>query len=133
MPRSVTCVTAIAAVLRDGPYNQNDHDYSRSNAYSDGYEQDKGQGGYEMSHRPGYHNVGGYSGYVNVNGLKGQRSSDARAQLSQRGFVQKDDIEPRGGGHIRTFCRAASEQCIVVHTRDCYVYSIDSARQRNCR
>jgi hypothetical protein len=118
---------------RDGIYNQSYHNYSRSTAYSDGYEQGVRQRGYETSYRPGYHYSGGYSGYVDVNDLVGKRSTDARTELGARGFVQREEIEPDRGGHIRTFWRAASEQCIVVHTRDSYVRSIDTARKRNCR
>lgn len=118
---------------RDGLYNQSYHNYSRSNGYTDGYEQGVRQRGYETSYRSGYHYGGGYSAYINVTDLVGKRSADARSELGARGFVERNEIAPGGGGHIRTFWRAASEQCIVLHTRDSYVYSIDTARKRNCR
>ncbi len=118
---------------RDGLYGQSYHNYNRTDAYSDGYGQGTQQRGYETSYRPGYHYGGGYSGFVNVNDLVGRPTADVRSQLASRGFVLKDDIAPGGGGHIRTYWRSASEQCIVVHSRNNSVFSIDTARKRNCR
>lgn len=115
----------------DGLYNYPYHNYSRSDYYSQGFEAGVRQRNYNGSYRDPY-NGGGYGSYVNVNDLVGQSSSDARAQLSSRGFslIETDD---RYDGKYRTYWRASSEQCIVLHTRDSYVRSIDSVRKRNCR
>ncbi|MFN3747496.1 MAG: hypothetical protein ACK4SJ_02300 [Sphingorhabdus sp.] len=115
----------------DGLYNYPYHNYSRSDYYSQGFEAGVRQRNYNGSYRDPYYG-GGYGSYVNVNDLVGRSSSDARAQLSSRGFslIETDD---RYDGKYRTYWRASSEQCIVLHTRDSYVRSIDSVRKRNCR
>lgn len=118
---------------RDGLYNQSYHNYGRSDGYSHGYEQGVRQRGHETSYRPGYFPGGGYSAYVPVNDLVGRSTSGVRSDLSGRGFVLRDDLSPGGEGHVRTYWREASEQCIVVHSRGGTVMSIDSARKRNCR
>ena len=118
---------------RDGLYNQSYHNYGRSDAYSHGYDQGARQRGHETSYRPGYWQGGGYSGFVPVNDLIGRSTSSVRSDLVSRGFVLRDDYSPGGEGHVRTWWREASEQCIVVHSRNGSVHSIDSARKRNCR
>lgn len=119
--------------FRDGLYNQSYHNYDRSDGYSHGYEQGVRQRGHETSYRPGYYQGGGYSAFVSVNDLVGRSTSGARSDLESRGFVLRDDLSPGGEGHVRTYWREASEQCIVVHSRSGTVLSIDSARKRNCR
>ena len=115
----------------DGLYNYPYHNYSRSDYYSQGFEAGVRQRNHNGSYRDPYYG-GGYGSYVNVNDLVGRSSSDARSELSSRGFslIETDD---RYDGKYRTYWRAASEQCIVLHTRDSYVRSIDSVRKRNCR
>lgn len=118
---------------RDGLYNQSYHNYNRSDAYSHGFEKGVRQRGYETSYRPGYGYGGGYGGYVNVNDLVGQSKGYANSSLSQRGFVMRDSDKTDYNGRYTTWWRAASEQCITVNTRDGYVYTVQTARKRNCR
>ena len=116
----------------DGLHNYAYHNYSRSDQYSNGFEAGVRQRGHNGYYRDNNYHGGGYGGFVNVYDLVGRGSSDARSQLSSRGFslIETDD---RYDGKYRTYWRAASEQCIVLHTRDSYVRSIDSVRKRNCR
>lgn len=118
---------------RDGLYNQSYHNYDRSDAYSSGFEQGVRQRSHETSYRPGYSYGGGYGGYVNVNDLVGQSKGYANSSLSQRGFVMRDSDKTDYNGRYTTWWRAASEQCITVNTRDGYVYTVQTARPRNCR
>lgn len=118
---------------RDGLYNQSYHNYDRSDAYSSGFEQGVRQRSHETSYRPGYSYGGGYGGYVNVNDLIGQSKGSANSSLSQRGFVIRDTDKTDYNGKYTTWWRSSSEQCITVNTRDGYVYTIQTARPRNCR
>ena len=70
---------------------------------------------------------------MNVNDLVGQSKGSANSSLSQRGFVMRDSDKTDYNGRYTTWWRSSSEQCITVNTRDGYVYTIQTARPRNCR
>ena len=116
---------------RDGLYNQAYHNYDRSNSYSDGYAAGVRQRGHETGYRSGSYNSGGYGGFVYVNDLQGQSRDSARSQLASRGFVVRDDKRTEDGRYA-TFWREASRQCIVLHTRNGYVESVESVAKRTC-
>ncbi len=120
---------------RDGLYNQAYHNYSRSDAYSQGYAAGVQQRNHNTSYRPGYGGGGGYRGHVNVNNLVGQLNVAATRTLTGRyGFVLKDKYSAgNGDGHYSIYWRKPSKQCISVHTRSGTVRDISSMRKRNCR
>lgn len=115
---------------RDGLYGQAYHNYSRSDAYSNGY--DSGVREHQTSYRGGYRGGGGYSAYAEFNDLNGQARDYATGQLASRGFTQLDNKRTDQGRYM-TYWRVSSKQCLVVNSRNGYIYSIESVSPRTCR
>lgn len=119
---------------RDGLYGQPYHNYNRNDAYSSGFDSGVRERAGQTSYRGGYAYGGGYSAYAEFNDLNGQEREYARSQLSSRGFVQRDYKKVDDGrGRYMTYWREASKQCLVVNSRNGYVYSIESVSARTCR
>ncbi|MFY7744408.1 MAG: hypothetical protein ACOVQY_03230 [Erythrobacter sp.] len=117
---------------RDGLYNHAYHNYGRSDAYSHGFEEGVRERGHESSYRPGNHNsYGGYSGYANVNDLEGRARDNAVNQLNSRGFVLRDSKRVEDGRYM-TFWRSQSNQCVIVHSQNGYVVSVETVSARTC-
>lgn len=117
---------------RDGLYNQSYHNYSRSNAYSDGYSVGVEQRGHETSYRDNNYYGGGYSANVYVGDLNGQTRDYASGQLLSRGFMMRDD-KRTDDGRYRTYWNASSKQCLVMVSRNGYVTSLDHVSKNTCR
>jgi hypothetical protein len=117
---------------RDGLYGQAYHNYSRSDAYSNGYNSGVRERAGQTSYRGGYNQGGGYSAYAEFNDLQGQERNYATGQLSSRGFTQLDNKRTDQGRYM-TYWRAASRQCLVINSRNGYIYSIESVSARTCR
>jgi len=118
---------------RDGLYGQPYHNYSRSDAYSSGYDSGVRERANQTSYRGGYSHGGGYSAYAEFNDLQGQERNYATGQLASRGFTQLDNKRTDNNGRYMTYWRAASRQCLVVNSRNGYIYSIESVSPRTCR
>jgi hypothetical protein len=117
---------------RDGLYNHAYHNYSRTDAYSHGFEEGVRERGQESSYRPGnHHNYGGYSGYVNVNDLYGRGRDSAISEMNRRGFSVRDNKRTDEGRYI-TMWRAESNQCVILHSQNGSVVSIDTVSARTC-
>jgi len=118
---------------RDGLYNHAYHNYSRTDAYSHGFEEGVRERGQESSYRPGGHSsgYGGYSGYVNVNDVYGRPRQSAISDLIQRGFNVRDNKKTYEGRYI-TMWRAESNQCIILHSQNGSVVSVESVSARTC-
>ena len=117
---------------RDGLYGQAYHNYSRSDAYSNGYDSGVREREHQTSYRGGYRGGGGYSAYAEFNDLNGQARDYATGQLASRGFTQLDNKRTDQGRYM-TYWRASSKQCLVVNSRNGYIYSIESVSPRTCR
>jgi hypothetical protein len=117
---------------RDGLYNQPYHNYSRSDAYSNGYNSGVRERANETSYRGGNSHGGGYSDYVEFNDLQGQARNYATGQLASRGFAQLDNKKTDEGRYM-TYWRAASRQCLVLNSRNGFVVSLESVSPRTCR
>lgn len=117
---------------RDGLYGQPYHNYSRSDAYSSGYDSGVRERANQTSYRGGHSHSGGYSAFAEFNDLQGQERNYTTGQLSRRGFIQRDNKRTDSGRYM-TYWRAASNQCLVVNSRDGYIYSIESVSPRTCR
>lgn len=117
---------------RDGLYGQAYHNYSRSDAYSNGYDSGVREREHQTSYRGGYRGGGGYSAYAEFNDLNGQERNYATGQLTSRGFTQLDNKRTDQGRYM-TYWRASSKQCLVVNSRNGYIYSIESVSPRTCR
>jgi hypothetical protein len=117
---------------RDGLYNQSYHNYTRSNAYSDGYSRGTEQRGHETSYRSNNDYGGGYSAHSYVGDLRGQSRATAVSQLVSRGFVIRDNKKTDEGRYF-TFWNQNSEQCVVMTSSNGYVNSIENVSKRTCR
>jgi hypothetical protein len=117
---------------RDGLYNQSYHNYSRSNAYSDGYSKGTEQRGHETSYRSNNYYGGGYSSHSYIGDLRGQPRASAVSQLMSRGFVVRDNKKTDEGRYF-TFWNQSSEQCVVMTSSNGYVNSIENVSKRTCR
>ena len=117
---------------RDGLYNQTYHNYSRTDAYSDGYAAGVKERGQQTSYRDGYSHHAGYESYAGYADIVGRSNDTADSMLRQRGFVfiGKDSS---GSGHERTYWNSASRQCISVRTHSGSVKDAHAIRNRNCR
>ncbi|RKS91387.1 hypothetical protein DFR51_0950 [Sphingosinicella microcystinivorans] len=118
---------------RDGLYNYSYHNYSRSNAYSDGYGAGTSQRGHEAPHRDGYAYAGGYAAYNGFGDVVGRNNADADDMLRSRGFAYFGKDTSDGSGHERTYWNARTKQCISVRTRSGSVYDAHSIKKKNCR
>lgn len=117
---------------RDGLYSQPFHNYSRSDAYSNGYDSGVRERASQTSYRGGYNYGGGNSGYAEFNDLQGQERNYATGQLSSRGFMQLDN-KKTDQGRFMTYWRASSRQCLILNSQNGYVVSIESVGPRTCR
>lgn len=117
---------------RDGLYNQPYHNYSRSDAYSNGYDSGVRERASQTSYRGGNSYSGGYSAYIEFNDLQGQARNYATGQLSSRGFIQLDNKKTDTGRYM-TYWRAASRQCLILNSQNGYVVSLESVSPRTCR
>ena len=117
---------------RDGLYNQPYHNYSRSDAYSNGYDSGVRERANQTSYRGGYNYGGGYSAYVDFNDLRGQERNYATGQLASRGFLQLDNKKTDTGRYM-TYWRSQSRQCLILNSQNGYVVSIESVSPRTCR
>jgi hypothetical protein len=117
---------------RDGLYGQAYHNYSRSDAYSNGYNSGVRERSGQTHYRGGYSQSGGYSAYAEFRDLEGQERDYATGQLSRRGFTQLDNKRTDQGRYM-TYWRSTSKQCLVVNSRNGYIYSIESVSSRTCR
>ncbi len=117
---------------RDGLYNHAYHNYGRSDAYSHGFEEGVRERSQESSYRPGnQYSYGGYSGYANVNDLEGRRREDAVSEINRRGFAMRDNKKTDDGRYM-TFWRSQSNQCVILHSQNGYVISLESVSARTC-
>jgi hypothetical protein len=118
---------------RDGLYNHAYHNYGRTDAYSHGFEEGVRERGHESSYRPGGHGsgYGGYGGYVNVNDVYGRPRQSAISDLIQRGFNVRDNKKTDDGRYI-TMWRAESNQCVILHSQNGSVVSVESVSARTC-
>ncbi len=117
---------------RDGLYNQPYHNYSRSDAYSTGFESGVRERSSQTGYRGGNSYGGGYSAFAEFNDLQGQARNYATGQLSSRGFTQIDNKKTDTGRYM-TYWRAASRQCLILNSQNGYVVSIESVSARTCR
>ena len=114
----------------DGLYNGAYHNYSRSDAYSNGYEQGVQEREANLSH---HHRRGGYSPAAEFHDLNGARAAGGMSQLEARGFRQVDNFAT-GNTRYSIQWRAQSRQCVQVTIADGRFYDIrDIGQHPNCR
>jgi hypothetical protein len=118
---------------RDGLYGYAYSNYSRSDAYSRGYESGVQERDYQGSYRRGNSYRGGYAPQQIISDIAYQSADYGRAQLPQRGFTQVTDVRVPGGGHHYIYWNGQTQQCVIMDTRDGRVQNIEEVRRNICR
>ncbi len=109
---------------KDGLYNSPYHNYSRSDAYSHGYEKGVDEREANLSH---HHRRGGYAQVAQFKDLVGAQASSADGSLRSRGFNDVDAF--RSGSTLYTiWYNANTRQCLQMTVANGSVYSMDDIR-----
>lgn len=115
---------------KDGLYNAAYHNYSRSDAYSHGYEVGVDERNANLGH---HHNRGGYAQVAQYKDLQGARAAGAMDELSRRGFTQVDNFAS-GNARYSIQWRGESRQCLQAIVADGHIEDIRDIQQHpNCR
>jgi hypothetical protein len=118
---------------RDGLYNYQYSNYSRSDAYARGYESGVQERDQQSSYRRGNNYRGGYQAQQPIADIAYQSADYGRAQMPQRGFTQVTDVRIPGGGHHYIYWNGQTQQCVIMDTRDGRVQNIEEVRRNVCR
>jgi hypothetical protein len=116
---------------RDGLYHQPYHDYSRSQAYVDGYNAGQQRREAETSYRSPYAQHTGYAPYAAVNDLVGRPAGAYDGFMRQRGFVEKGGYTS-GGQAFRTWWNAGTRQCVQAVIAYDRVQAMNTVYEGNC-
>jgi hypothetical protein len=117
----------------DGLHNEPYHNYSRSDAYSDGYESGVDQRRSNTAYRDDHRWGSGYAASVNVSDLSGARAAGAEDELESRGFRSVDSFRSGGDGKGTIWWNSRTEQCLQVIVVNGHVDSIsDIGSHRRC-
>jgi hypothetical protein len=118
---------------RDGLHGEDYHNYSRSDAYSSGFQNGVEQRHRETSHRDDHHSGAGYAPSADVSDLAGVRAAGADNDLRARGFrdVGTVDTGPNSKGAI--WWNGRTRQCVQVITVEGRVDSaVDIGQHPRC-
>lgn len=114
----------------DGLYSGSYHNYSRSDAYSHGYEKGVQEREANLNH---HHRRGGYSPAASFADLTGARAAGGMSAMESRGFRQVDNFVS-GNTRYSIQWRAESRQCVQVTIADGRFYDVrDIGQHPNCR
>ncbi|MFL0357396.1 hypothetical protein ACI5KX_13060 [Erythrobacter sp. GH1-10] len=108
----------------DGLHNAPYHNYSRSDAYSHGYEKGTDERQANLRHHKGR---GGYVQTVQFNDLRNARASGGMSELEQRGFRQVDNFTS-GNTRYSIQYHPSTRQCLQVTIADGRFYDIRDIR-----
>jgi hypothetical protein len=116
---------------QDGLYNAAYHNYSRSDAYSNGYEKGVEERNANLSSR--HHGRGGYAQVAQYSDLIGSRAAGGMDELANRGFTQVDNFAT-GNTRYSIQWRKQSRQCLQVIVANGRLENItDIQTHPNCR
>lgn len=114
----------------DGLHNAPYHNYSRSDAYSHGYEKGVDEREANLRH---HKRRGGYSQTAQFNDLRGARAAGGMSELERRGFRQVDNFTS-GNTRYSIQWRSQSRQCVQVTIADGRLYDLrDIGQHPQCR
>lgn len=115
---------------KDGLYSASYHNYSKTDAYSHGYQVGVDERNANLSH---HHNKGGYAQVAQFKDLQGARAAGGMDELGRRGFTQVDNFVS-GTARYSIQWRAQSRQCLQVITADGHFEDIrDIGSHPKCR
>lgn len=106
---------------KDGLYNAAYHNYSRSDAYSHGYEKGVDEREANLRH---HSRRGGYQNVAQYKDLRGARAAGAMDEMFRRGFRQVDNFTS-GNTRYSIQHNPGTNQCIQVTIADGRFYSLD--------
>ena len=114
----------------DGLHNATYHNYSRSDAYSHGYEQGADERNANLRNHYGR---GGYRATAQYNDLRGARAAGGMSTLEQRGFRQVDNFTS-GNTRYSVQYNRDTNQCVQVTIADGHFYALNDIGQHpKCR
>jgi hypothetical protein len=114
----------------DGLHGATYHNYSRSDAYSHGYEKGVDEREANLSH---HYRRGGYAQVARIDDLQGARAAGGMSELERRGFTQVDKFAT-GNTRYSIQWKRDTRQCVQVTIADGRFYDIrDIGTHPNCR
>ena len=114
----------------DGLYGGAYHNYSRSDAYSHGYEKGVDEREANLRH---HSRRGGYAQTARIDDLQGARAAGGMDELERRGFTQVDNFTS-GNSRYSIQWKRDTRQCVQVTIADGKFYDIrDIGQHPNCR
>lgn len=114
----------------DGLYGGTYHNYSRSDAYSHGYERGNDE---RLGNLRGSGGRGGYAAYAQFDDLRDARAAGGMSELERRGFRQVDNFTS-GNTRYSIQWRPQSRQCVQVTIADGRFYDVrDIGQHPRCR
>ncbi len=115
---------------KDGLHHAQYHNYSRSDAYSHGYQQGADERSANLQH---HYNRGGYHQIAEYKDLQGAAARNFDRVLEERGFSNVDGFKS-GSSAYTIWNKRDTHQCLQVTVADGRVYDIrDIDRHPNCR
>ena len=117
---------------RDGLYHQSYHNYSNTQAYSDGYNAGQQKRHEETRYRGNEGRYSGYHPYVSLEDLVGANAASADSALRQRGFRDTGGYKQDNKSFVLWY-NSNTRQCVQAVTRDGRIRHIDPIDEGNCR
>jgi hypothetical protein len=115
----------------DGLHHQSYHNYNRTDAYSDGYNQGHIERDENSRHRASGGHHSGYQSYVSVDDLVGARAAGAESDLRARGFIDAGGYK-QGDKSFVTWWNPRTRQCVQTKTRNGRIKAIEPINAENC-
>ena len=114
----------------DGLHGATYHNYSRSDAYSHGYQQGTDE---REANLRSHSRRGGYAEYAQFADLQGARAAGGMSELERRGFTQVDNFTS-GNTRYSIQWKRDTRQCVQVTIADGHFYDLrDIGQHPNCR
>ena len=119
---------------RDGLHHASYHNYSRSDAYSDGYQKGADERVANLNHHSNrHHRHGGYRQSAQFADLTNARAAGGMSTLEQRGFRQVDNFTS-GNTRYSIQWQPETRQCVQVTIADGRFYNLqDIGNHPSCR
>ena len=116
---------------RDGLHHQSYHNYSNTQAYSDGYSAGQQQRHEQTRYHGNDGRHSGYHPYVSLDDLVGANAASADSALRQRGFRDTGGYKQDNKSFV-TWYNSQTRQCVQSVTKNGRIKHIDPINEGNC-